>query len=84
MAGFSPFQNAVQDQLEAQGWTIIKDGIPDFICIRGKEVKFVECKAHRDRLWPNQQRAIEALRGAGLAVEVERETLLEMKARMVS
>ncbi len=31
-------------QLEAEGWTVMKSGWPDFFCMRGNEIRLVEVK----------------------------------------
>jgi Holliday junction resolvase len=74
---------AVARSLRAEGWHVIRNGWPDFLCVRGLEVKAVEVKSRADRLSIAQKRAHKALRVAG----IETETAVEefgMKGRTIS
>jgi len=64
-------ENHIKESLEAEGWTVLTRGWPDFICTKGKEVKIVEVKArHNGKLSSHQETVIALLRSCGLNVEV--------------
>ena len=44
----NPTEAALYRQLDAEGWTILRRGWPDFYCIRGDELMLVEVKAKKD------------------------------------
>jgi hypothetical protein len=57
--------------LEEEGWEVIKRGWPDFIAIRGNEVRFVEVKPPRSRgMGRHQRRVAEIFARLGAKVEV--------------
>lgn len=58
-------------RLEQQGWTVLRHGWPDFLCIRNGEVKAAEVKTNADRLRQRQLDNHAALRSAGVVVEIE-------------
>lgn len=55
--------------LEAQGYKVFKRGWPDFLAVRGDEVRLIEVKPPRGRLKPIQQEVADVLEKAGLYVE---------------
>ena len=67
----NPAESAVVRDLESQGYTVLKNGWPDFLAFRGTEVRLIEVKPHNHRrLSPRQQRMAEALALVGLTVEL--------------
>lgn len=62
--------------MESDGWYVIKlittnkNGIPDLICLKNNEVKFIEVKAKKGKLKPLQEYRINELKGYGFNVEV--------------
>lgn len=59
------FEEAVREELEDSGWTVYRNGWPDFLCRRKKghdfEYKAVEVKTVKDRLRSNQYEVLMAL-----------------------
>jgi len=49
-----------------------KAGLPDLICMKPDEVKFIEVKGPKGRLSEVQKYRIEELRGKGFEVEVDK------------
>jgi len=47
-----------------------KAGLPDLICMKPDEVKFIEVKSEKGRLSEIQKYRIEELKAAGFAVDV--------------
>jgi hypothetical protein len=64
-------QTAVQ-QLEQDGWTVFRRGMPDFLAVKGDLIKFVEVKRKYDALSSHQREVIAALKGVGIWCEVLR------------
>jgi hypothetical protein len=62
-------ESQVSSQLEKQGWHVIRNGWPDFLCVRNGVVKAVEVKGNISRR-KNQRENHAALQMAGLTVEV--------------
>ncbi len=61
----------VLGQLEDQGYRVLKRGWPDFIAIRGDEVRLIEVKpGHQSQLGPRQQEVADALAKLGVTVEL--------------
>lgn len=53
----------VAEALEADGWTVYRNGWPDFMAVRGDEVRFVEVKPSlTSRLSIRQSRVAKVLR----------------------
>ena len=67
------FERKIRLELETEGWEVFHTGIPDFMCFKGKSIKFVEAKQYHDPLRPNQANAIARLRECGLEVAVIRQ-----------
>jgi hypothetical protein len=62
---------AVATHFEEQGYTVLKNGWPDFLIVRGNEVRLVEVKPRGSAGLGSRQRKIaEALTKLGLKVEV--------------
>ncbi len=60
----NPAEIAVVQHLEAQGYTVVKKGWPDFLAWRDREVRFIEVKTSpRGRLSASQ--------GIGLATRFQ-------------
>lgn len=55
------FEQEVKDKLEEQGWTVYTKGWPDFLCIRGKEVKAIEVKSGNDVFRGDQVQVLNTL-----------------------
>ena len=62
----------VARSLEDDGWQVLKNGWPDFLAIKGNEVRLIEVKPSGSRrLSPRQQMMANALhRAFGVTVEV--------------
>lgn len=65
-------QNRVEEMFKAQGYEILRRGWPDFICIKGDEIKLIEAKGPNFRLTKLQIRVQEILRKQGFEVETIR------------
>lgn len=71
-------QNAAEleiaKELEDSGYEVIKNGWPDFVAVRGDEVRFIEVKPKRNgrvpRLSPRQQRMAAILKKVGITIEL--------------
>lgn len=62
---------AVLEQLEAEGYEVLKRGWPDFIAVRGDEVRFIEVKPNkRCHLSQHQKRVARLLGRFGMRVEL--------------
>ncbi len=57
---------------ELQYLCSVHHGMPDFICFRNGEFKFVECKLGHEGLSERQKTCISKLRGLGFMVEVHK------------
>ncbi len=57
---------------ELQYINAVHHGLPDFICHRDGDVKFVECKLQYEQLSKVQKACIDRLRGMGFLVEVHK------------
>ena len=66
----SPAEQVIAKRLKAEGWTVMKQGWPDFLCVRGDEIKAVEVKLKGDRLSASQIENHRILRIAGISVEI--------------
>lgn len=55
------FEKVVKDHLEEQGWTVYTSGWPDFLCVRGEELRAVEVKSETDSFRPNQKKVLPIL-----------------------
>lgn len=63
-------EKLVHASLIAEGWTVLRNGWPDFLCFRNKEFKAVEVKHGMDVVHPNQKANHRVLRLMGLDVQV--------------
>ena len=80
MSELTQSEQWVKEQLEERGWRVLRNGWPDFFCVREryyhvldtKEVKYaaVEVKAGNDKVSPAQDSMHWALQKAGLSVVV--------------
>lgn len=69
----SKAEETVRAKYERAGWTVVHGGAPDFLLLKdGWFPRFVEVKANRNRLQPNQQLWRLALRRFGAVYELER------------
>ena len=72
----SKFQSLIIKKMEDEGWYVIKlittnrNGIPDLLCVKGNDVKFIEVKAKNGKLRPLQDYRINELKSYGIKVEV--------------
>jgi len=69
----NPIEEEAIKQYEALGYDVIKNGIPDLICVKKGKILFVECKSKTDTLRRNQKEAIKILRSKGFIVRIEGE-----------
>lgn len=57
--------------LEADGWIVMKRGWPDFLAVRGNEVRFIEVKPDHEPVMRRQQKRVAAvLSRLGIHVEL--------------
>ena len=69
-------QTQIKKKLEEDGWIVIKliktsmNGIPDLMCLKEGEVKFIEVKQPKGVISPIQQYVIDTLRINGFDVEI--------------
>jgi hypothetical protein len=68
----NPHEQAVADELRADGWKVLRNGWPDFLATRGDEVRLIEVKSPGDSLRVEQKRLHRALRTLGIEVELVR------------
>jgi Holliday junction resolvase len=72
----SKYQSLIIKKMEDQGWYVIKlittnkNGIPDLLCVKGNDVKFIEVKAKKGKLKPLQEYRINELKSYNINVEV--------------
>jgi hypothetical protein len=66
----TPAERQVADDLQAQGYTVLKSGCPDFFAFKDGSFKFVEVKHGCDTVKPNQLKYHEALKHYGIQVEI--------------
>jgi Holliday junction resolvase len=72
----SAIQSNIKKKLEADGWIVVKliktsmNGIPDLMCLKEGEVKFIEVKQPKGIISPIQQYVIDTLRINGFDVEI--------------
>ena len=72
----SAIQSSIKKKLEADGWIVVKliktsmNGIPDLMCLKEGEVKFIEVKQPKGVISPIQQYVIDTLRINGFDVEI--------------
>ena len=65
-----PTEQLVYDLLTQQGWRVIRNGWPDFLCVRDGMVKAVEVKGAFTTIPKHQRENRAALQMAGLTVEI--------------
>ena len=69
-------QTQIKKKLELDGWMVIKliktsmNGIPDLMCLKDGDVKFIEVKQPKGVISPIQQYVIDNLRTNGFEVEI--------------
>ena len=62
---------AVAKKMEADGYRLLKRGWPDFIAVKGQDIRFIEVKSNRNqKLKEHQQEVLEILQTFGIEVEV--------------
>ena len=72
----SNIQSSIKKKLQADGWIVVKliktsmNGIPDLMCLKDGEVKFIEVKQPKGIISPVQQYVIDTLRTNGFDVEI--------------
>lgn len=68
----SPSEKEIFDSLKAEGYDVYKHGWPDFIAVKGDEVRFIEAKGKNAALDANQLRVHKILATKGINVEIVR------------
>ena len=68
----NPSEQKVFDELSSEGWQVIRNGWPDFLAMRGNELRFIEVKTNSNSLTVEQKRVRRALAKIGVTVEVIR------------
>ena len=69
-------QTQIKKKLQEDGWIVVKliktslTGIPDLMCLKEGEVKFIEVKQPKGVISPIQQYVIDTLRINGFDVEI--------------
>ena len=72
----SKVQTKIINQLTKEGWLCVKliktnkNGIPDLMCLKDGDVKFIEVKQPKGIISPVQQYVIDMLRTNGFDVEI--------------
>ena len=66
----NPTEMEVAESLIDDGWEVMKKGWPDFLAVRGDEIRFIEVKQKGQRLKPQQKRMAKILMEF-LNIEVE-------------
>ena len=72
----SNIQSSIKKKLQSYGWIVVKliktsmNGIPDLMCLKEGEVKFIEVKQPKGIISPVQQYVIDTLRTNGFDVEI--------------
>ena len=72
----SAIQSSIKKKMQDDGWIVIKliktsmNGIPDLMCLKEGEVKFIEVKQPKGVIYPVQQYVIDTLRINGFDVEI--------------
>jgi Holliday junction resolvase-like predicted endonuclease len=61
----------VASYLERTGWEVLSRGWPDFVAVKGDQVRFIEVKPNKNQrgLSPAQRRIAEILKRYGISVE---------------
>jgi len=62
-------ERKIANKLTAEGWSVVKGGWPDFICVRAGIVKAVEVKSSNG-VQPHQRKTHDLLKAGGIEVEV--------------
>lgn len=71
-------EQRVAAELQAEGYMVLKRGWPDFLAVRGNEVRFIEVKpSARCSLSRNQKRVADVLAMLGINVEMAPGRLLK-------
>lgn len=63
-------EQRVKQTLEADGWTVLRNGAPDFFVTKAGRLKAVEVKGPNDQLSDRQKTVRDALVSAGIQYEV--------------
>ena len=72
----SAIQSSIKKKMQDDGWIVVKliktsmNGIPDLMCLKEGEVKFIEVKQAKGVISPVQQYVIDTLRINGFDVEI--------------
>lgn len=51
-------EEQLRGKLEKEGWEVLHYGWPDFACVKGDEMMFVEVKSHRGEMLKSEQHFI--------------------------
>jgi hypothetical protein len=57
----SEFEKTVKNRMEELGWTVYNSGWPDFLCVKGDELRVIEVKSSSDSFRGNQTKVLQAL-----------------------
>jgi hypothetical protein len=72
----SAIQSGIKKKMQEDGWMVVKliktsmNGIPDLMCLKDGDVKFIEVKQAKGVISPIQQYVIDMLRTNGFDVEI--------------
>ena len=72
----SAIQSKIKKKLKEEGWIVVKliktslTGIPDLMCLKDGDIKFIEVKQPKGVISPIQQYVIDTLRTNGFEVEI--------------
>lgn len=69
-------EKRVKDILNEHGITVLKEGTPDFLCVKDGKLCFIEVKSRRDKLSKEQKAYHKVLKEHGLKVYVVYESAL--------
>lgn len=70
----SPNEMTVKQRLGKDGFTVLRGGMPDFLCVRDGRCIFVEAKSKHDILSQSQRIVHQTLGNHGIEVHVIRDS----------
>lgn len=65
-------EQGIRNALLKQGYTVLKGGWPDFICLKGRRIRFIEAKKPTQKVAAKQQQVHKILARFGIVVEIVR------------
>jgi len=77
------YEGLLKEEYEQKGWTVLTNGWPDFLLVRGNEIQAVEIKRRGDKVRPEQVEMHKALSKAGLFTFIEREDEPNLASRFL-